>query len=74
MTTPKPSAELAGLTRAELEAADEVFITSTTRNLLPVREIEGKAIGRADATSRALSAAFGEYMDRYVAAHKAAAV
>jgi branched-chain amino acid aminotransferase len=62
------------LTRAELEAADEVFITSTTRNLLPVREIEGKAIGRADATSRALSAAFGEYMDRYVAAHKAAAV
>jgi branched-chain amino acid aminotransferase len=62
------------LTRAELEAADEVFITSTTRNLLPVREIEGKAIGRSDATSRALSAAFGEYMDRYVAAHKTAAV
>ena len=62
------------LTRAELEAADEVFITSTTRNLLPVREIEGKAIGRSDATSRALSAAFGEYMDRYVAALKTAAV
>ena len=62
------------LTLAELEGADEVFITSTTRNLLPVREIEGKAIGRTDRTSRALSEAFGEYVDRYVASRKAAAV
>jgi branched-chain amino acid aminotransferase len=62
------------LTPAELEAADEVFITSTTRNLLPVREIEGKAIGRTEETSRALSEAFGEYVDRYVASRKAAAV
>jgi len=59
---------------ADLDAADEVFITSTTRNLLPVQEIEGKPIGRTDRTSRALSAAFGEYVDRYVAAHKGAAV
>ena len=62
------------LTPAELEDADEVFITSTTRNLLPVREIEGKKIGRTDRTRRALSEAFGEYVDRYVAAHKTAAV
>jgi len=62
------------LTPAELETADEVFITSTTRNLLPVRQIEGKAIGRSDETRHKLSQAFGEYVDRYVAAHKAAAV
>jgi branched-chain amino acid aminotransferase len=59
---------------ADLDAADEVFITSTTRNLLPVKEIEGKSIGRSDRTSRALSAAFEEYVDRYVAAHKGATV
>lgn len=29
-------------TPADLEAADEVFITSTTRDLLPVFEVEGK--------------------------------
>jgi branched-chain amino acid aminotransferase len=62
------------LTPAELEGADEVFITSTTRNLLPVHEIEGKKIGRRDHTRRALAEAFGEYVDRYVAAHKGAAV
>jgi branched-chain amino acid aminotransferase len=62
------------LTLAELEAADEVFITSTTRNLLPVREIEGKKIGRTDRICRVLSEAFGNYVDRYVAAHKTAAV
>jgi len=59
---------------ADLDAAEEVFITSTTRNLLPVKEIAGKSIGRTDRTSRALSAAFEEYVDRYVAAHKGAAV
>jgi len=62
------------LTPAELEAADEVFITSTTRNLLPVHEIEGRRIGRTDHTRRQLADAFGEYVDRYVAAHKTAAV
>ena len=48
------------LTPAELEGADEVFITSTTRNLLPVNEIEGKKIGRTDHTRHALAKAFGE--------------
>jgi branched-chain amino acid aminotransferase len=62
------------LTPAELEGADEVFITSTTRNLLPVHEIEGKKIGRTDHTRRALAEAFGHFVDRYVAAHKTAAV
>ena len=35
---------------ADLETADEVFITSTTRDLLPVMQIEGKKIGRTDDT------------------------
>jgi branched-chain amino acid aminotransferase len=62
------------LTIAELESADEVFITSTTRNLLPVQEIEGKKIGRSDDTRRVLADAFGEFVDRYVAGHKTTAV
>jgi branched-chain amino acid aminotransferase len=62
------------LTPADLESADEVFITSTTRNLLLVREIGGKAVGHTDRACRALSQAFGEYVDRYVAAHKGATV
>ena len=35
------------LTPGDLEAADEVFITSTTRDLLPVFQIEDKQIGRS---------------------------
>ena len=62
------------LTPEELESADEVFITSTTRNLLPVHEIEGKKIGRTDHTRRELAKAFGEFVDRYVAAYKTTAV
>ena len=31
---------------ADLEDADEVFITSTTRELLPVVSVEGLSIGR----------------------------
>jgi branched-chain amino acid aminotransferase len=57
---------------ADLEAADEVFITSTTRNLLPVREIEGKKIGRSDRVCTTLSAAFGAFVARYIADHKPA--
>jgi branched-chain amino acid aminotransferase len=55
----------------DLEAADEVFITSTTRDLLPVWQIEDKKIGRADHTRQALARAFSEYVRNYVAAHKA---
>lgn len=57
------------LTPSDLESADEVFITSTTRNLLPVCEIERKKVGRADRVRAALSAAFGAYVSRYVAGH-----
>ena len=55
---------------AELESADEVFITSTTRNLLPVLRVEQKAIGRSEGVRTALGKAFDEFVYRYVADHK----
>jgi branched-chain amino acid aminotransferase len=55
----------------DLEAADEVFITSTTRELLPVLEIEHKPLKRHDEASRALQAEFSKYVERYLAEHKA---
>jgi branched-chain amino acid aminotransferase len=54
----------------DLEAADEVFITSTTRDLLPVFQIEGQKIGRGEYTRLALARAFSEYVRNYVATHK----
>jgi branched-chain amino acid aminotransferase len=55
---------------SDLEAADEVFITSTTRDLLPVRQVEDKPIGRSDHARKALSGGFAEYLRSYIAAHK----
>jgi len=55
---------------AELEGADEVFITSTTRELLPVLEIEGKAMKQGDRARHALQAEFSNYVERYVAQHR----
>ncbi len=55
------------LAPADLEAAAEVFITSTTRNLLPVVEIEGRAIRNAGHACAALRTAFSAYVDAYVA-------
>ena len=54
----------------DLMAADSVFITSTTRDLLPVMQIEDKLTGRAGHTRQALARAFSEYVRNYVAAHK----
>lgn len=56
---------------ADLENADEVFITSTTRELLPVLEIEHKLLKRGEQVSNALQAEFSKYVERYVAEHKA---
>jgi branched-chain amino acid aminotransferase len=61
------------LTPAELEASDEVFITSTTRNLLPVLQIEDRKMGRSEGARQALQKAFSEYVRRYIAEHKEAA-
>jgi branched-chain amino acid aminotransferase len=52
---------------SDLESADEVFITSTTRNLLPVVAIEGREIAHAGPACAALNAAFEVYVERYVA-------
>jgi len=54
----------------DLEYADEVFITSTTRDLLPVFQIEDKKVGRSDRARLALTRTFSEYLRNYVAAHK----
>ena len=58
------------LTPGDLESADEVFITSTTRELLPVAVIGQRPIANRGHTREALQAAFSNYTDDYVAAHK----
>jgi len=58
------------LTPADLESADEVFITSTTRELLPVSMIGQRPISNRGGAREALQAAFSKYTDDYVAAHK----
>jgi branched-chain amino acid aminotransferase len=55
---------------ADLESADEVFITSTTRNLLPALEIEGKKAGRSESARLALERVFSEFVRDYVAKRK----
>jgi branched-chain amino acid aminotransferase len=55
----------------ELEQADEVFITSTTRELLPVVQIEECRVGRCDEARKALQSAFSEFVNAYVARHSA---
>jgi branched-chain amino acid aminotransferase len=57
------------LTPSELEAADQVFITSTTRNLLPVVEIEGQRLRQSPAALAALSQAFESYQASYAEHH-----
>lgn len=57
----------------DLERADAVFATSSTRDLLPVAEIEGLAIQQDGAAVRRLSAAFSAYRSDYVEARKSAA-
>jgi branched-chain amino acid aminotransferase len=53
----------------DLEAADQVFITSTTRNLLPVLEIQGRSMRQRPDAMRVLSRAFEAYQANYAASH-----
>ncbi len=55
---------------ADLESADEVFITSSTRDLLPVLEIEGKRISHSERARTALQSAFAEFVRRYITEHR----
>jgi branched-chain amino acid aminotransferase len=56
----------------DLYRADEVFVTSSTRELLPVSEIDGRPIPVAGPVRERLHAAFSDYVRRYV--HKFAPV
>ena len=51
----------------DLESADAVFITSTTRELIPVISIAGLNLNQNDAARLELQAAFSKYVDEYVA-------
>ena len=52
---------------ADLENADEVFITSTTRDLLPVVRIESRELSAKTPVCEQLRIAFRAYVKRYVA-------
>ena len=58
------------LSPADLEKADEVFITSTTRELMPVAMVEGLRLRGGRATVDKLQAAFSRYVNSYVGPRK----
>jgi branched-chain amino acid aminotransferase len=57
---------------ADLETAEEVFISSTTRELLPVVSIQGLAIQAGKGIRTQLQQALSAYVDSYVTARKRA--
>jgi branched-subunit amino acid aminotransferase/4-amino-4-deoxychorismate lyase len=60
---------------ADLEAAEDIFITSTTRELLPVVSVEGLHIGSQGQNGKVrerLQKAFTAYVDNYIASRKRA--
>jgi branched-chain amino acid aminotransferase len=60
------------LTLADLEKADGLFITSSTRDLLPVASVESIQIQRNDSIRQLLSQAFEEYLKNYANTHQRA--
>ncbi len=50
----------------ELESADEVFITSTTRGLLPVLAVDGFTVRQNGSARAPIEAAYAEYLRNYV--------
>ena len=53
---------------SDLERADQVFITSSTRDLLPVSSVEGLEIRNSAGVADVLNRVFIEYRERYVQA------
>lgn len=53
------------LSPAALESADQVFITSTTRDLIPVIEVEQQPLKQAPASLKLLREAFQKYQAEY---------
>jgi branched-chain amino acid aminotransferase len=60
------------LTPDDLYSADGAFITSTTRDLLPIFEIAGRSVRRETQISDRLSAAFRAFVVRDIASRKPA--
>lgn len=54
----------------DLESADEVFLASTTRELLPVVSIEGLRIRASRVVRDRLQAAFSAFVEEYVSARR----
>lgn len=52
---------------SELEESDQVFITSTTRDLLPVISVDGAALPQDRASLAMLQRAFAHYRESYTA-------
>lgn len=57
------------ITPSTLEAGDQVFISSTTRDLLPVLEIDGEPLQQDRNVLNRLQQAFVENRRKYIAAH-----
>ncbi len=57
------------LTPADLEHADQVFITSTTRDLLPVSFIQGLKIRNNGEVAAKLEQAVAQFRARYIESH-----
>lgn len=57
------------LTLDDLYQADEVFITSSTRDLLAVAEIDGRAVHHQGGAMVALKSAFRGYLESYIRTH-----
>ena len=57
---------------ADLEAADEVFLTSTTREVLPVISIDGLKISQSRTIADRLREGFQRYVASYVSHHRSA--
>jgi branched-chain amino acid aminotransferase len=55
----------------DLEQADQIFITSTTRSFLPIAEIEGLKLKPGTGVPASLHKAFEEYRQGYVKANPA---
>ena len=54
----------------DLATADEVFITSTTRDLLPVLQLQDRVLTPRGEARVKLNAAFQDYLKKYIEAHR----
>ncbi len=58
------------LTLADLEKADGLFITSSTRDLLPVASVQSIRINQNDEIRQRLSRAFEQHLENYTNTHQ----